>query len=320
MQEGFAIFMFKSGSFDVALKEFPRRSSQEYDILKHLSRDDKKHDFLGALKNIPHNTMMMYMHAYQSRIWNLMASYRYKQYGAKVTHGDLVLTREHPSKNQQSSVTTSVDESLEEFDQDGEPIIRPHVTDSSVKGEKDYLRARALEPEEVESGKFSIHDIVLPLPGYDIVYPEHLKAMYIELMGREENGRLDPLNMHRDWKLASLPGTYRKLMAKPMNGVGVRVEEYTHDNRQFLETDIHRIEREDGVTVSGVSGFDGEVDGETPAMQAETKTTSKVALILKFALGVSTYATMLLREMMVGGLYEYKKEYGKEQKLQSKAC
>lgn len=45
-------------------------------------------------------------------------------------------------------------------------------------------QVRALDKEECE--KYTIYDIVLPLPGYDIIYPEHLRNDYKEAL--EEHG------------------------------------------------------------------------------------------------------------------------------------
>ncbi len=49
-------------------------------------------NYCQALQQIPRNTRTMYVHSYQSRLWNAAASHRIKTYGAeKAVAGDLVL-------------------------------------------------------------------------------------------------------------------------------------------------------------------------------------------------------------------------------------
>lgn len=85
----------------------------------------------------------------------------------------------------------------EEVDAGGEVIIKPEGEGRATTS-KDYEKARPLTKDEVESGNFTIFDIVLPLPGFDIVYPPNeLGEFYKEFMGNERCNGLDPLNMRR---------------------------------------------------------------------------------------------------------------------------
>ena len=64
-----------------------------------------------------------------------------------------------------------------------------------------------LTEEHVNSGQFTIHDVVLPLPGYDVVYPDNeLKEQYRQIMA---NDGLDIDNMRRKVRDYSLSGAYR---------------------------------------------------------------------------------------------------------------
>lgn len=59
----------------------------------------------------------------------------------------------------------------------------------------------------LETGQFTIHDVVLPLPGYDVVYPDNsLKDEYRKIMA---NDGLDIDNMRHKVKDYSLSGAYR---------------------------------------------------------------------------------------------------------------
>ena len=64
-----------------------------------------------------------------------------------------------------------------------------------------------LTEEHINSGQYTIHDVVLPLPGYDVVYPENdMKDNYRQIMA--DDG-LDISNMRRKVKDYALSGAYR---------------------------------------------------------------------------------------------------------------
>lgn len=64
-----------------------------------------------------------------------------------------------------------------------------------------------LTEEHLKSGQFTIHDVVLPLPGYDVVYPDNeFKEHYRQIMA---NDGLDIDNMRRKVRDYALSGAYR---------------------------------------------------------------------------------------------------------------
>lgn len=66
---------------------------------------------------------------------------------------------------------------------------------------------RALTEDDIQSGRFSIHDVVMPLPGYDVEYPKHsAKVWYEDLLSADG---LEINNMRHKVKDYSLSGTYR---------------------------------------------------------------------------------------------------------------
>ena len=86
---------------------------------------------------------MMYGHAYQAYIWNLVASKRIELYGLNLIEGDLVFE---------------------------DPITNPDIVDEDVV----YLneaKVKSLTKQDIESGKYTIFDVILPSPGYKIEYP-----------------------------------------------------------------------------------------------------------------------------------------------------
>lgn len=77
--------------FERALREFPTKLTFERTLIRHLV--EKPGDYLGALKTLPHNLLMMFVHAYQSYLFNRMLSERMRR-GLSLREpevGDLVL-------------------------------------------------------------------------------------------------------------------------------------------------------------------------------------------------------------------------------------
>ncbi|KAJ6156089.1 hypothetical protein N7497_004974 [Penicillium chrysogenum] len=285
-----AINIFQTGgNVKDALQKMPRKFSAENNLLRHLGRNKK--DYLGALQSIPRNLRLMYVHAYQSLVWNFAASERWRLYGDRVVAGDLVIIQEHRDKE-----TVSVAEAAETVDADGEIIVVPQGEDSAVAAEDMFMRARALTAEEAASGKYTIFDLVLPQPGYDIIYPENeMKEFYRRFMGSEHGGGLDPSNMRRQWKDISLSGSYRKIFSRMMtDNYSFDVKLYSKDDEQFVKTDLQKLMGED-------KAADTAVADETPA--------DKLAVILKFQLGSSQYATMALRELTHGKATAHKADF-----------
>ncbi|KAL7789358.1 pseudouridine synthase [Trichoderma afarasin] len=321
-----ACMLFKTEKdVEKAIEIMPRRFSAEVCVLRHLNRQGKqsRRDFVGALIHITRGLRSMYLHACQSHVWNHAASRRWELHGEKVIKGDLVI------------VETEAVPQVSGQDQDGDDIINPSAEydDDDVP-----LRARPLTEEEASSGKYTVHDIVLPTPGYDVIYPDNeIGEFYKDFMGREENGALDPHKMRRMRREFSLPGRYRKLMNRFLAKPDVEFKTYVSDEEQMHPTDLDLIRaarkagggnkrsREEGddarpSKVAKVEGEDQASDGATQSEEASNDATAtgndkaeevpkaeeamevdqplKIAAVIKFQLGRSAYATVTLRELM----------------------
>ncbi|KAG9187228.1 tRNA pseudouridine13 synthase [Alternaria panax] len=317
-----ALHIWKTkGSGAEALEFLPRKFTAERNIIQHLSsrnsksgRYDRKTDWQGALMTIPRTLRLMYVHAYQSLVWNTVAGKRWAEHGDQVVEGDLVLVNEHRDKEENGPAKTTTST----HDQDGEPIINPSGADSSLAPEADFERARPLSASEVASGKYSIWDVVLPQPGFDVEYPRNaIGEFYKEFMGSEKGGGLDPRDMRRSWREVSLSGGYRKFLARPLQPLTFEVHEYKKMDEQFVETDMQRLgrkrdvghryqEKEDGKKEENadMQTEDGEEKEEEKEEVKEEE--NKIAVVLKLQLASSQYATMALRELMkAGGVKAY---------------
>uniref|UniRef100_H2ZX24 Pseudouridylate synthase 7 homolog n=1 Tax=Latimeria chalumnae TaxID=7897 RepID=H2ZX24_LATCH len=212
---------------DAALKKLPVKRCVEGQLLRGLSKYGLK-NIVTAFGIIPRNNRLMYIHSYQSIVWNNMVSKRIEEYGLKAIPGDLVL-----------------------------------------KG------ATAVPIEEADVDKYTIHDLVMPLPGFDVIYPQHkIGEAYKEMLVADN---LDINKMRHKIKDYSLSGAYRKIIIRPQN-VSWEVIGYDDNKIPLVHTDVDKLE------------------GKPPPVFAEEG--KYKALKMKFSLPPSTYATMAIREVL----------------------
>ncbi|CEJ89406.1 hypothetical protein VHEMI05250 [[Torrubiella] hemipterigena] len=274
-----ACMLFCTGKdINRAANLMPRRFTSEVCVLRHLTRGTgSRRDFVGSITHITRGMRSMYMHAYQSYVWNHAASKRWEDFGDKVVAGDLVIAESEPTPLVAGQ------------DQDGDDIINPVEDDDEAP-----QRARPLTEEEAASGKYTIFDIVLPTPGHEVVYPSNsIGTFYEEFMGREENGSLDPHKMQRMRREFSLPGRYRKFMNQFLGTPAVDIKAYADDTEQMHPTDLDRIKGEMGDEPAAKKAKTND-----EAESSDSSNPDKIAAIVKFQLGKSAYATVALRELM----------------------
>ncbi|KAB5570298.1 pseudouridine synthase [Coniochaeta sp. 2T2.1] len=214
---------FMTKDADAALQILPKRFSAETSILKHLGRKGSERDWMGALLTITRGLRMMYIHAYQSYVWNHVASYRWAKYGTKVIPGDLILLD-----------TTVPSTGKGDGDDD--------VPDVNGEWEAFYAQTYTLTAADVASGKYTIFDIVLPQPGYDITYPNNDVGHYYKtFMSSEQGGSLDPYDMRRPQREFSMAGGYRHFIGTFITKPEYLVRTYSDDNEQMYPTDLDLI-------------------------------------------------------------------------------
>jgi tRNA pseudouridine13 synthase len=237
LERALAIDSFKTtGKSHHALEKLPRKFSAESNIIRHLGF--RPTDYAGALLTINRNLRTMYVHAYQSLVWNFIASERWSRYGNKVVKGDLVLV-DTPAEKAAGA--------RDEVDENGEVVIHAAADDSAVTHDDLFQRARALTAEEAESGRYTIFDIVLPTPGFDIEYPSNdIGDFYKEFMGSERGGGLNPADMRRKIKDFSLSGSYRKFIAQVGKDLSFEIKTYQDEIEQLVETDLEKLQKSRG--------------------------------------------------------------------------
>ncbi|KAG0057689.1 multisubstrate pseudouridine synthase 7 [Gryganskiella cystojenkinii] len=233
---------------EAAYKMFPRRWVAESQILYSFQKAKNQNSPIDALNNIPRNLRLMYVHAYQSLVWNRMVSERVRLYGSdKPVIGDLVV-------EDKAALEKSSDENAE-------------------NSSRDVVRAKVLTADDVN--KYTIYDVILPLPGHDVIYPTHeIGELYKEFMAKDG---LNPHKMRRPQKEYSLVGSYRCILSKPEN-VEWEILKYDDADIPLTLTDVERM---DGKTKPEKVGESGKY----------------TALVLSLTLRSSQYATMAIREV-----------------------
>ncbi|KAG2171676.1 hypothetical protein INT43_008056 [Umbelopsis isabellina] len=246
---------------ELALKYFPRQATLEISVLKQLKKNPT--DFARAFGSIPRNMRLMYVHAYQSYVWNHAASERIRLYGAdKVVVGDLV------------SLSNNLE--LDEAAQENEDTVS-----------NCYACRKPLVKVVTEDNldKYTIFDVVLPQPGTKILYPANeVMDVYKSIMTISNLENTDCLvPIEPCWlSLHSWTGKTQSIIE-----LSVPISLNIITSRSFIRYDDpnKKLCRTDADILKG---------------EAELNSSEGQYLALRLSLSLSTsqYATMALREIM----------------------
>ncbi|KAF8388099.1 hypothetical protein HHK36_026765 [Tetracentron sinense] len=157
----------ESGDIEGTLRQLPRHLVSERAILQCLKKCPG--NYLQALKAIPRTLRMMYVHSYQSYLWNHAASMRVQKHGIDhVVPGDLVYSKGGSTERLIKAVITesrdnSCNETYDCSDLD-------EISGTALPQEKDNP-VKAVNAEDILTGEYTIDDVVLPLPGSRVLYP-----------------------------------------------------------------------------------------------------------------------------------------------------
>ncbi|XP_063069653.1 pseudouridylate synthase PUS7L isoform X2 [Engraulis encrasicolus] len=233
-----------------------------------------------AWLSLPHASRCFYPHAYCSLIWNQAAAHRIQQLGTRPVQGDLVWTR--PS---QGDLTW----------------------DAAAPRAGPGLEVHVVTAAEAKEGIFSLEQVVLPMPGNSVLYPENvLGSWYRERLEQDGLGscrfRVPALKLN-------VPGCYRPLVARALNLTHTLLPHHNvahtlptpspgqdaHRDLTLLPAeDTHDVDRQSQLTPTPAPAE----QTHTPALTHTPVLTHTPALHLSFDLNSSCYATVFLREVM----------------------
>ncbi|GLT32711.1 hypothetical protein SLA2020_073560 [Shorea laevis] len=314
----------ETGDIDGTLRQLPRHLVSERAILQCLKKCPG--NYLQALKAIPRTLRMMYVHSYQSYLWNHAASVRVQKYGTnQVVLGDLVYCKGDDAGTVPVSITSEhEDDTSEDMDNCGQ---LDEISRTDLPEGRNSL-VKAVTAEDINAGNYTIEDVVLPMPGSRVMYPVNEVADVYHDMAKKDNIDLkESVHNVKEFSITSVTGSYRRVFQKPID-FEWELLTYTDGNLALAETDLDKIAKTRRVNMvedkptngsEGTAPFDGikqsesieddlssstvniDVKDENQVEQPENQSlpgSTQMALKLGFTLPSSCYATMAIRELL----------------------
>lgn len=300
----------------------------------------------AALRLLPRRQLLLYVNALQGYAFNRAASHRLTHLDANApVAGDLVW-QEAPcagagAGGEQDAATDGKE--LEPLQEDGgaegddvEDAAGASLGDAEA-GTTGRARVRATLPPavhvltsaEAASGRYSMRDVLLPLPGHAVTYPGHSATAEYRTALAEHGVALPAEDAVHEalWyypELFDLPGCYRPLLAYPTD-MSADVLAYTDHTATLEPSDLDALEPRPNEAphapaASGVAPDAPAALADTPVALPDTSAAvpdasaassvaanappapTRWAWRLRFSLPASAYATCLLREILHEGV------------------
>ncbi|RDY08040.1 hypothetical protein CR513_07775, partial [Mucuna pruriens] len=276
------------------LKQLPRYLVAERAVLQTLKMS--RGNYLQALKSIPRTLRMLYVHSYQSYLWNHAASERVQKYGTEhVVLGDLVYCKENSTGKVTELVGSEyAEDSGDRYDSNNEADVSQDIH------EEINSYAKVVDAEDLNSGCYTIDDVILPMPGSRVKYPtNHIANVYEDLA--QKDGISLTKSVHNVEELLTYTDSNKQLVvtdldkiskSKPTNNVKTMGAE--NGKKEELESfdDVAKVENYNEIAGEEVKLPHDESLGGSSSQDSHT------ALKLSFTLPASCYATMAIRELL----------------------
>eukprot|EP00898_Chlorokybus_atmophyticus_P005024 jgi/Chlat1/5522/Chrsp369S00409 len=263
------------------LNMLPLYATAERAVMQGLRQ--RPNDYKQALLGLPRTLRMMYIHSYQSYLWNSAVSYRVQQYGAeKVITGDLVAV----DAVNDAAASTAASYELASYER------------------RSKVRVKVVTPEEADSGAYSVDALVLPMPGYLVRYPANNTAeIYHQLAAKDGISLTNTCHNVSEFSLVAFSGDYRRVINRPKD-MSWSIIKYSNPKKPLVETDLVRLQAKSQATAVSTNGeqtTSGNTNGNPSQPDAVNDTEQQgvhTALQLSVTLPASSYATMLVRELL----------------------
>lgn len=173
---------------------------------------------------------------------------------------DTQKTNDHAAEN---STNNSEDKESSKLEEDK----------TSEKGDNDRQIPNVKILTEEDLSNYTFFDIVMPQPGYKVIYPPYAKAWFDEYL--EKDGLNTDLKQKN--KKYTLNGSYRKIVQVPQN-ISWKILRYLNKTDDLIMSDIDEMK-----------GYEPPKDNPEGMFKA---------LVIQMSLKSSAYATMALREVL----------------------
>ncbi|KAJ9474233.1 Multisubstrate pseudouridine synthase 7 [Pseudozyma hubeiensis] len=289
--------LYKDGELDKAYYAIPKNCVAEKHILDKMRGSRwTKGDWTGAFGNVPRTLRLMYVHAYQSYVWNRLVSERIAKFGSgEAVEGDIVFadrTNEDDWQTDGVADETVVDGAGNDDDDDDDDDLRNNSKSEPLSTWQRPIKI--LSQSDIQSQQHSIYNVILPLPGSCIDLPSGwMSDLYTTILAN------DSLT-HTQLTSSKIPdyqlkGSYRSMLVKPRNFT-YTITSYTDPDIPLTQTDEERCLNP---TLSSSTTT-------TTTQQDSTSPSKFTALTLNFQLPSSSYATMLMREALKSDTSSFK--------------
>ncbi|KAL6841932.1 hypothetical protein ACP4OV_028444 [Aristida adscensionis] len=299
---------------DAALRGTPRHLIVQRAILQRLKKYPG--NYLQGLMAIPRTLRLMYVHSYQSYLWNHAASFRIEKYGnSQVIEGDLVYKKGGPFG--EATATETLDD---DNDYGDGHINSPEMEISCETHPEEVIQSvKIADSEDLLKAGYTFEDVVLPLPGSETLLPgNEVARIYHEIANKDGISLIDSVHGVKDFSITSMKGGYRHVIQRPID-FEWGLMTYRDDNAPLGETDLDVLSKtqpseanellsdgtrhcpscDTGLEASvNTSGLNTEVSSvDTKSIGISDLLPEKLAVKLEFTLPASSYATMAIREL-----------------------
>ncbi|KAG5316505.1 PUS7 synthase, partial [Acromyrmex insinuator] len=285
-----------------AYAKLKRIDTIEARLLKGLQISGDKNP-LGILDSIPRNIRLMYIHAYQSFVWNHIVSKRIKQFGTEVVVGDLVYDKRNCKETiNDESMDYPLNDNKDIKDNTDITCVEEKDIESTSNevnkenSEQDFPTVKILTEEDLSN--YTLADVVMPQPGWKVTYPPYAKAWYDEFLAKD--GLTTDLRQNN--KKYSLSGAYRNILEIPTN-LSWKIMHYENKHDDLILSDIDEMRKhtspQDKSSKSITFTFIRNIYFKNNSNYNDLFSDGKnKALIIEMCLKSSSYATMALREIL----------------------